>query len=181
MTRPIVITDSQMWFEPKIGWYVFLLQSKPKKNQDIIYIRNTTNILANGLLWTWRHRHGTNDHSFLKLDYISADSRSLDHQMAAYSSATITNPFDDDADRNDLFLPCLRDAIFATRPIPPTTLTFFLKNKSEKFPPNCICWCYHGVDYWRILLGKWVIQKDDLANLSKLLLFCHLNPLTWVE
>ena len=84
-------------------------------------------------------RHGTNDHSFLKLDYISADSRSLDHQMAAYSSATITNPFDDDADRNDLFLPCLGDAIFATHPIPPTTLTFFLKNKSEKFPPNCIC------------------------------------------
>ena len=42
-------------------------------------------------------RHGTNDHSFLKLDYISADSRSLDRQMAAYSSATITNPFDDDA------------------------------------------------------------------------------------
>ena len=84
-------------------------------------------------------RHGTNDHSFLKLDYISADSRSLDHQMAACSSATITNPFDDDADRNDLFLPCcLRDAIFATRPIPPSTLTFFLKNKSEK-PPNCIC------------------------------------------
>ena len=84
-------------------------------------------------------RHGTNDHSFLKLDYISADSRSLDHQMVEYSSATITNPFDDDADRNDLFLPCLGDAIFATHPIPPTTLTFFLKNKSEKFPPNCIC------------------------------------------
>ena len=122
-------------------------------------------------------RHGTNDHSFLKLDYISADSRSLDHQMAAYSSATITNPFDDDADRNDLFLPCLGDAIFATHPIPPTTLTFFLKNKSEKFPPNCICWCYHGVDYWRILLRKWVIHKDDLANLSKLLWFCHPNPL----
>ena len=80
-------------------------------------------------------RHGTNDHSFLKLDYISADSRSLDRQMAAYSSATITNPFDDDADRNDLFLPCcLGDAIFATRQPP----SLFLKNKSEK-PPNCIC------------------------------------------
>ena len=26
-------------------------------------------------------------------------------------------------------------------------------------------------------LGKRMIQKDDLANLSKLLLFCHPNPL----
>ena len=49
---------------------------------------------------------------------------------------------------------------------------FFLKNKSEKFPPNCICWYYHGVN-----LEDSARKKDDLANLSKLLLFCHPNPL----
>ena len=155
-----MIQAKSNYWQPDVIWtknrLCFLLQSKPKKNQDIIYIRNTTNILANGLLWTWRH--GTNDHSFLKLDYISADSRSLDHQMAAYSSATITNPFDDDADRNDLFLPCLRDAIFATRPVPPSTLTFFWKISLRNFPQ--IVFVDAIMEWtWRILLGKkWFSQ-----------------------
>ena len=134
-----MIQAKSNYWQPDVIWtknrLCFLLQSKPKKiKTSYIFETRPTYWLMVCFEHDATTRHGTNDHSFLKLDYISADSRSLDHQMAAYSSATITNPFDDGADRNDLFLPCLGDAIFATRPIPPTTLTFFWKISLRNFP-----------------------------------------------